>query len=458
VSLTISNSKESTFLFIGDILIFVASLWLTLALRHFSLPTNENLVAHLIPFSLLFAIWVVVFFIGGLYDKHTVIFKKKLPSIIFKSQLFNIVLAALFFFLVPYFGLTPKTNLVIYLAVSFLLILWWRLSLFPVIMSFIGKNKRQKAILIGSGLEAVELLDEVNNNDRYPFYFVLHIDPHDVEDSLDTQAILIESVSSGEASIIVGNSNSAEFESLVPIFSNLAFLEAPFRFVDIATMYEDVFDRVPLSLIHSNWFLENISTSPKYLYDFLKRVMDIVAALILGFITLLALPFVYFAMKMEDGGPPFIWQERIGKDNKPIHIIKFRSMSGNDKGDSVLESKLHVTKVGAFLRKSRLDEFPQLWNVLKGDLSLIGTRPEFPALVKQYAERISNYNIRHIVKPGLTGWAQINHHEHPHHGVDIEATEDKLSYDLYYIKNRSLMLDLHIALKTAKILLARVGR
>ncbi len=458
MSLRILSSREPILLFVGDILVFIVSLWITLTLRHLSLPTNESLIAHLIPFSLLFVAWVTVFFVAGLYDKHTIIFKKKLPAVIFKSQLFNIVLAALFFFFIPYFGLTPKTNLVIYLVTSFVLILWWRLSLSSDLVSFVSKKKRQSAVLIGSGYESEMLFEEVNNNNRYPFYFILHIDPESVGDSLSIQATLIERVSSGDASIVVGDSSSPEFKSLVPIFSNLAFLNAPFRFIDIATMYENVFDRIPLSLIHPNWFLENVSISPKYIHDFLKRTMDIVLALILGSAVLLVTPFIYLAMKVEDGGPFLIRQERIGRDNKPISIRKFRSMSGDDKGSSVLKSKLTVTRVGSFLRKTRLDEFPQMWNVLKGDLSLIGTRPEFPALVKQYAERIPNYNIRHVVKPGLTGWAQINHHEHPHHGIDVKATEDKLSYDLYYIKNRSLMLDIHVALKTAKILLARAGR
>ena len=119
--------------------------------------------------------------------------------------------------------------------------------------------------------------------------------------------------------------------------------------------------------------------------------------------------------------------------------------------------KNKVTKVGAFLRKSRIDELPQIWNVLMGDISLIGPRPEFEKPVREYVEKIPYYNVRHMIKPGLSGWAQIYHEQHPHHGVDIEETRNKLSYDLYYIKNRSFMLDIKIALKTIKTLLLRAG-
>ena len=132
-------------------------------------------------------------------------------------------------------------------------------------------------------------------------------------------------------------------------------------------------------------------------------------------------------------------------------------MTGSDTGDSVLKSEQRITRVGRFLRKSRIDELPQLWNVLRGDLSLIGPRPELPALVKRYEEEVPFYNVRHLITPGLSGWGQINDYDVPRQGLDVEKTRKKLAYDLYYITNRSLFLDLKIALKTLKTLLSRVG-
>lgn len=154
----------------------------------------------------------------------------------------------------------------------------------------------------------------------------------------------------------------------------------------------------------------------------------------------------------------FSIQERVGQNNQPIKMFKFRTMTtANDGGKWGAGNENKVTRVGAFLRKSRIDELPQLWNILFGSISLIGPRPEFAQAVKQYEHDIPYYGVRHLLKPGLSGWAQIYHDEHPHHGVAIEQTKDKLSYDLFYLKNRSLILDIVIALKTIKKLILRVG-
>lgn len=141
-------------------------------------------------------------------------------------------------------------------------------------------------------------------------------------------------------------------------------------------------------------------------------------------------------------------------------MLKFRTMTfANDGGKWKEEGlKNKVTRVGAFLRKTRVDELPQLWNVLRGDISLIGPRPEFHDAVQQYGQQIPYYNVRHLIKPGLSGWAQIYHDNHPHHGLDVDATAEKLSYDLYYIKNRSIVLDAIIALKTLKTLILSRGK
>jgi lipopolysaccharide/colanic/teichoic acid biosynthesis glycosyltransferase len=125
-----------------------------------------------------------------------------------------------------------------------------------------------------------------------------------------------------------------------------------------------------------------------------------------------------------------------------------------DEGKQLGQNENKITRVGKFLRVSRIDELPQLWNVLRGDLSLIGPRPEFPKLVELYHEQIPYYNMRHLIKPGLSGWAQVHHDTPPQ---SIEETKEKLSYDLYYLKNRSIALDLKIALKTIKTLLSRTG-
>jgi lipopolysaccharide/colanic/teichoic acid biosynthesis glycosyltransferase len=184
--------------------------------------------------------------------------------------------------------------------------------------------------------------------------------------------------------------------------------------------------------------------------------MDFVLSLVLGTVSLVFYPFVYLAIKLDDGGDIFIKQERVGKDGKNIILYKFRSMNRNET-DLTSNNVNKITGIGNFLRKTRIDELPQLWNVFRGDISLIGPRPELPSGVAIYDKEISYYNIRHLIKPGLSGWAQIHQENHPHHTAEINLTREKLTYDIFYIKNRSFWLDIKIALKTIKALLSRQG-
>ena len=441
---------EATVLFIGDLFVFYVSLWLTLSFRYFALPDQSLWSRHAAPFTILFVVWVLVFFIAGLYEKHTSLLKSRLPSVVLNAQIVNGFLAVLFFFLIPYFGITPKTTLFIYLIISFVLILVWRQWLFL----FFGKGKQQPAVLVGSGAEMQELYGEVNSNARYGIHFVLTIDLDEVN-AIDFEGEVIRQVYAQDIATVVIDTKDEKVVPILPRLYNMIF--SGVRFIDMHKVYEDIFDRVPLSLVRYSWFLENISVTRKFSYEFMKRVMDIIISLPLFILSLLFYPFVFIATKISDGGPLFYTENRVGKNNKFVGMSKFRSMTGTDSGEEVLNSKHTVTGVGELLRKTRVDELPQLWSVLKGDFSLIGPRPELPALVEKYSQHIPYYNVRHLVKPGLSGWAQVYHDNHPHHGTDVDATKEKLSYDLYYIKNRSFLLDLKIALKTIKKLASRAG-
>lgn len=449
--MSITNRKEPLILVLGDIFFFLISLYLMLIVRYHMFPTEELFYAHLVPFAILFAVWLVVFFAAGLYEKHTLILKNRVPSIILNAQIINSVIAVLFFYFIPYFEITPKTNLFLYLVFSFALILWWRVYGSEVL----GVRKPSRAILIGSGAEMQELKAEVNNNNRYYLKFVSSIDLDEVK-GLDLQEDIINHVYSEGITDIVVNLRHEQVDTLLPHLYNLIFSHV--RFVDMHKVYEDIFDRVPLSLVKYSWFLENISATRKFTFDLIKRFMDIVIALPAALISLIVYPFVWIAILAEDRGGLFSIQERVGQNNKPIKLYKFRTMTNaNDGGQWGNGNENRVTRVGAFLRKSRLDELPQLWNVLRGHISLIGPRPEFAEPVAQYTNEIPYYNVRHLIKPGLSGWAQI-YGEHPHHDTDTIKTANKLSYDLYYIKNRSVMLDLKIALRTLRTLLSRSGR
>lgn len=190
-----------------------------------------------------------------------------------------------------------------------------------------------------------------------------------------------------------------------------------------------------------------------FLFKIYHRVLDIIIGIVGLVISIPILIIFGIMIKKEDGGPIFYKQDRLGKDGKVIFIYKLRSMRVDaEKNGAVWAEKNdpRITKVGRFIRKTRIDEIPQFLNILKGEMSIIGPRPERPTLTMEFNEKIPGFINRLVVKPGLTGYAQVNG------GYDI-SPEDKIKDDLYYIKNRSVFLDLNILLKTVKVVLTGEG-
>ncbi len=449
--MTISNKKEVALLFVGDTLFYFFSLWLALFLRAGSMPSVNLYMMHLIPFGILFMLWCVVYYIAGLYEKHTLIISSQLPSIIFNTQIVNSVVAVVFFYAFPQFGITPKTILLLFVIISFILGVFWRVYGVKVF----DTGDKERALLIGSGTEMKDLFEEVNHKGRYAVEFVSSINVDDVS-HVNIQEDIVQAIYKNNVKLVAIEFSNEKVRPLLPHLYNLMYSKV--RFIDSHKIYEDVFNRIPLSLVTYSWFLENISVSPKFTYDFLKRVFDIALSFILGVLSLVIYPFVMLLIKLDDGGKYFISQERVGHNNKLVRIIKFRTMSVDDSGEGAgSDRKMKITRVGKILRATRIDELPQLWNVFFGDISLIGPRPELPNLVKLYEKEISFYNVRHLIKPGLSGWAQLYQKDPPKFGTDYDQTKAKLSYDLFYIKNRSFWLDIKIALKTVKTLLSRSG-
>ncbi len=444
----LSSKRAALILFVGDLVLFVFSLWLSLTLRTLSMPSYEFFMAHVAPFSLLFLVWVGTFFIAGLYETRSIVLaKRSFSTTLLWTQNINILIAALFFFFVSIYGIAPKTILVIYLITSYLLILAWRVVLFPRL----GIHRVDKAIALGRSVETHELVEKLVAAKRSPVRVIEVIDPGSAN---ATQQVLTAIAHYKPKYIIVDFTDPLVEATLPPLQPLLA---NGILFYNTMSLYEEVFGRVPLAIVNDRWLAQYASKYSHPMYDSFKRAMDIVIAGIGAVLSLVFYPFLYLAVTLYDGGPVFYRQIRTGQNNEPFAMNKFRSMSGTDNGSEVLKSKHVVTPVGKVIRKTRVDEIPQLWSVIKGDLSLIGPRPEFPALVEEYATHIPHYNIRHLIKPGLSGWAQLYHDNHPHHGTEVEATREKLSYDLYYLKHRSLILDFIIGLKTIKKLITRSG-
>jgi lipopolysaccharide/colanic/teichoic acid biosynthesis glycosyltransferase len=446
------RSRELFILIVGDIVIFNVALWLTLLVRYFELPDINRLATHFPPFLIFTGVWLFIFFILGLYDKHTNLLKKSLVNKILYAQTINVVVAGVLFFIIP-FGIAPKTNLVIYLLISTALLSLWRLK----VIVLLSPKQRHKAVLIADGHAAIELADEINNNDRYNYYFSRIIDEETLTKTEDFENKILALMEREQIELVVVDPRGDSIKSFLPVLFDLSFLKFQFTFLDFNKLYEDTFDRVPVSMLQYDWFISNISQSKTAIYDVIKRTIDITGSLLLLLPSILLFPFIAIAIKYEDRGQLFYTTERVGQFNKLITIYKFRTKSGADVGAEALNSELVDTKVGLFLRKTRLDELPQLINVLRGDLSFIGPRPEMPALAEVYAKEIPYYNTRHFLKPGLSGWAQINNFDVPRGGIDVPRTTAKLSYDLFYLERRSLLLDLQITFKTIATILMRTG-
>lgn len=242
-----------------------------------------------------------------------------------------------------------------------------------------------------------------------------------------------------------------------------AILDAQEKGVEVMRMpilYEEMTGRLPIHHLESDWIIRSFVDEVRVsgMYELAKRALDIAGGLVGIVVLLLLFPLVALAIVLDSGFPITYKQTRLGKGARRFTIYKFRSMrqDAEQQGEAKLAEKddPRVTRVGDFLRKTRLDEFPQFWNVLRGDMSLVGPRAERPELVAAFQKQVPFYRARLLVKPGVSGWAQINY------GYYASVTEMavKLEYDLYYIKHRSLPMDFQIILRTIGTMLRRTGR
>ena len=218
---------------------------------------------------------------------------------------------------------------------------------------------------------------------------------------------------------------------------------------DMPDLYQELEKRIPIDFISEIWFLKarGFTWSEDSWMIKIKRTLDIIFSLIILLATLPLTLLTAFLIKLTSKGQLFYVQERVGRNNAPFKLIKFRSMIDKAEGEKAVwaeENDKRITPLGRILRALHLDEFPQLINVLKGEMSLVGARPERPVFVEEFNHRIPYYSIRHFLRPGLTGWAQVNYP----YASSLEASKEKLEYDLYYVYHMTLLLDLRIMLQT----------
>jgi sugar transferase (PEP-CTERM system associated) len=229
------------------------------------------------------------------------------------------------------------------------------------------------------------------------------------------------------------------------------------RVLDLASYFEKSLGQIRLDALYAGWLIFGDGFNQSYLRSLIKRISDIVFSMILLIMTLPIMLVTMLLIGLESGFPILFRQERVGRNGRLFNVIKFRSMQRDAEADGkpvwAKSTDDRVTKVGRIIRKLRIDELPQLFNVLKGDMSLVGPRPERPFFVDQLTREIPFYAVRHSVKPGITGWAQVCYH----YGATVEDAAEKLQYDLYYVKNHSLFLDVHILFQTIGVVITGKG-
>ncbi|MBI2639294.1 MAG: sugar transferase [Candidatus Sungbacteria bacterium] len=442
----------------GDAAVYFAALSLMIFIRYYGYPLGYFFEIHITPFSIIFTGWIINSYIAGLYELRTV---KNTPTFynrLYKVFLLNAAIAISVFYLLPYFQVAPRANLFVVIALSFFFIIWWRWTA-QHIMAARGSSR---VLFFGLSKEISWLADFLKQNPQLGYLPAAIMSgrgesaPEEIPLKIFSFNESLPRIIDGEGvELIVAGPDIKKNETLVQMLFQAVPLGIPV--IDFLSFYEEVTGKIPVSLIGEVWFLENLVGVKSRSYEFFKRAIDLIIAGAIVIPSLLLFPFIALAIKFGSPGPVFYEQKRVGRGGKEFSLVKYRSMVKNAeqmdwrKGGG--RDPRH-TGIGAFLRKSYLDELPQVLNILRGEMSFVGPRPERPEFVRELKTKIPFYDIRMLVKPGITGWAQIN----MENDASVEDALEKLQYDLAYIKNRSVLLDITISLKTAATMLSRGGR
>ncbi len=399
-----------------------------------------------------------------LYDAHgSVSWRKTVRGIAQAAFIGIVVYALIFIFNQDPTASLPRIGVGAFIVLSSMFTLILRLS---YIRLYTTSGMARRVLIVGAGKAGMTLAKVYCEANPPPFSLVGFIDDDFqkidkmyygypvIGASKDLLAIVDQYRVSDVVMAITGDIQGSTFQTI---------LDAQERGVEVSRMpilYEEITQRVPVHHLESDWLIRSFVDQLKVsmFYEFVKRLLDIIGG-ILGILVLAILsPFIAIAVVIDSGLPILYSQDRLGKGGELFKIYKFRTMVRDAEPDGLAQQATvnddRVTRVGNLLRITHLDELPQFWNVLRGDMSLVGPRAERAQLIAEYQKQIPFYRARLLVKPGLTGWAQINYG----YVASVTETGVKLEYDLYYIKHRSLMLDVTIILRTIGTVLSRKGR
>ena len=457
-------SERRVLLLVMDVLAVNAAVFVALWLWALRRPTTTFSIDFALSearwFVLLSILWLTVAHLNDFYN-----LKVAANPLSSGLCLVRITLIVLLVYLMIYFFSAPKSLprvvVLFYAVVSLPLLALWR-ALYAVV--FTMPQFQQRALVVGAGWAGRTIVEAIREYSPAEYRIVGYVDddPHKQQQVvaglpvLGTRETLAEIVRREEvAEIILAVTHTLHgdlFQALIDC-SDWGVQITP-----MTTLYEQLTGRVAVEHIGNNWLLDLPINGKATLnpYPALKRAIELIFSLTGLALSLPLLPLIALAIYLDCPGPIFYRQERLGRGGKPFRVIKLRSMIPDaEKGEAqwAQENDSRVTRVGRFLRRTRLDEIPQLINVLRGEMSLIGPRPERPEFVTQLEKQIPFYRTRLRVRPGLTGWAQVKYR----YGNSVDDALIKLQYDLYYIKHQSVYLDLLILLKTIGVVLSFSG-
>jgi exopolysaccharide biosynthesis polyprenyl glycosylphosphotransferase len=366
-------------------------------------------------------------------------------------------LGGIFLYLLLYFtsepGSLPRRGVLYFLVLATLLTLIWRWFYIKV---FTAPNFMRRVLVVGAAESGRTMLRVYQAVSPQPFILVGFVDddPEKVKQGLGDYDIL------GDSRELLDLIEEQSITDLIvailgPMRGEMfqAVLDAQEQGVNITRMpvaYEEILGRLPINHLEADWLLRSFVDELRVstLYRMQKRILDFIGGIVGVMIYILLFPWVSLAILIESGRPILYLQPRLGQGGQVFNVVKFRTMVQDAEADGeahwAREGDPRTTWVGRLLRRMHIDEFPQFWNVLRGQMSLVGPRPERPELVAELEKQIPFYRARLLSKPGITGWAQVNYGK----GASVQGSAEKLEYDLYYIKHRSFQLDIWILVRT----------
>lgn len=473
-SLRLRPSEQRSILMVGDLIASVTAMgaaiyfWYQYSLYRLiesglSPARAERLITIQVPlwFYLLPLVWLLLMVES--YDPHSAGSWRKTLRGIAVAPIVGLLAYSLLFTINLDPNSLPRIAVGAFLVIASILTLGWRAI---YIRLYTSSGLMRRVLIVGAGKAGCSLADIYRKLSPPPFLLLGFIDDDLIKKGksfygfavLGTSEHLLDIVEDYRVSdIVVAINGEIKGETFQTI------LDTQERGVEVSRMpilYEELTQRVPIEHLESDWvirsFVDQVRVSGTY--ELSKRLMDILSGAIGTLVFAFVFPFVSLAILLESGYPIFYSQKRLGKGVTTFQIYKFRTMKqdaeSNGEAKTALENDPRVTRVGNFLRRTRLDEMPQFMSVLRGEMSLVGPRAERPELVADFQKKIPFYRARLLVKPGLTGWAQINYG----YVSTVKETVVKLEYDLYYIKHRTLSMDFNIVLRTIGTVLRRTGR